>query len=563
MKLVAVTVTNYRSITSAHKIKLTGSTVLVGPNNEGKSNFLKAIVIAMRVLTSAQRVWLGNNRFQTRFTSNGGYRWNNDYPIPLQSKTPDGSSVFELDFELTDAEVADFEKEIASTLNGTLPIRVEMGKENVPMVSVRKKGRGGAALTKKSPRISLFLAKRIEFLHVPAVRTAKHAQSVVDQMVERELEALENSDDYKKALKVITDLQEPVLTKLSSDVKSTMVAFLPSIKNVKFQIAAAQRFRALRRTRMIVDDGIPTDLEHKGDGVQSVAAIALMRYSSESSSSSKQLIIAVEEPESHLHSQAMHGLRSVLRELAAKSQLVLTTHSALFINRSDVQSNVIVNKSKALPAKSVQQIRDILGIRASDNLRHAELVLVVEGEDDRRSLTALFGTVDGLSSVLDDGTLAIDSLGGGTNLTYKLGELRNAICPYHCFLDHDAAGLTGFAKAQGEGLCELADVNFSVCNGMPESELEDMYEVALYSGLVLNKYGVSLQDPKFSGNKKWSVRVSETFKHQGKSWNEKLLFEIKFGVSELVQQNPTAALNSHKRSSFDSLVTALKAKLHK
>lgn len=38
MKLVSFSVTNYRSITKAHKISLGQYTVLLGKNNEGKSN---------------------------------------------------------------------------------------------------------------------------------------------------------------------------------------------------------------------------------------------------------------------------------------------------------------------------------------------------------------------------------------------------------------------------------------------------------------------------------------------------------------------------------------------
>ena len=46
MKLVEFSVTNFRSIT--HKIKLQDMTVLVGKNNEGKSNLLTALNVAMR-----------------------------------------------------------------------------------------------------------------------------------------------------------------------------------------------------------------------------------------------------------------------------------------------------------------------------------------------------------------------------------------------------------------------------------------------------------------------------------------------------------------------------------
>lgn len=37
MRLIRFSVTNYRSITTAHKIQMSNMTVLVGKNNEGKS----------------------------------------------------------------------------------------------------------------------------------------------------------------------------------------------------------------------------------------------------------------------------------------------------------------------------------------------------------------------------------------------------------------------------------------------------------------------------------------------------------------------------------------------
>lgn len=50
MQLVNFSVTNYRSITKAHKINLQNITVLVGRNNEGKSNILMALNVAMETM---------------------------------------------------------------------------------------------------------------------------------------------------------------------------------------------------------------------------------------------------------------------------------------------------------------------------------------------------------------------------------------------------------------------------------------------------------------------------------------------------------------------------------
>ena len=213
------------------------------------------------------------------------------------------------------------------------------------------------------------MARRIEFEYIQAIRTASSSQRVVNSLIEKELASVESAPEYQQALEKIEELQQPVLDTLSKSIRGTLVGFLPAIKNVKFEITSERRFAALRRSaKMIVDDGTPTELEYKGDGVQSLAAIALMRHASESGSTGKNFVIAIEEPESHLHPSAMHALRKVFRELSQKYQVVITTHSPLFVDRTNVSSNILVNKNKAAPARSIEQIRSLLGVRVSDNL---------------------------------------------------------------------------------------------------------------------------------------------------------------------------------------------------
>jgi putative ATP-dependent endonuclease of the OLD family len=109
--------------------------------------------------------------------------------------------------------------------------------------------------------------------------------------------------------------------------------------------------------------------------------------------------------------------------------------------------------------KDVKQIRDILGVRAGDNLQHAEVILVVEGEEDKRALTGLLKQHSPpLGNALGQRTLAVESLHGGSNLVYKLSQIREAMCLAHSFLDHDQCGLHASQKAQQEGLVVLADV---------------------------------------------------------------------------------------------------------
>ncbi len=122
-------------------------------------------------------------------------------------------------------------------------------------------------------------------------------------------------------------LQQPVLDKISTTLKETLVEFLPNVRKVSVSIPPEERYRALRRAcEIIVDDGTPTELLRKGDGVQSLAALSLMRHASETSGAGRNLILAIEEPESHLHPNAIHQLRAVIADIARKHQVIMTTH---------------------------------------------------------------------------------------------------------------------------------------------------------------------------------------------------------------------------------------------
>src|SRR4030042_99080 len=105
MRLVSITIENYRSITKAYKIRLGSATTLVGPNNEGKSNILRALVTAMSVLSRSRRGYGTEFRPSTRFMRynvGGIYEWHRDFPIHLQEGSPNGQSTIILEFELSE-----------------------------------------------------------------------------------------------------------------------------------------------------------------------------------------------------------------------------------------------------------------------------------------------------------------------------------------------------------------------------------------------------------------------------------------------------------------------------
>ena len=569
MELQSITVRYFRSITTARKISLNRMTVLVGPNNEGKSNILRALVLAMDLLSfERRRLPIGVTRSRTRpnpIRPNPRriYDWERDYPVHLREKNPQGKSEIVLDFRLISNEIQEFRETIKSNLSGSLPIRVTIGRAGY-QIDVHKSGPGAIVLSKKSPQIASFIAKRIGLQHIPAVRTASQASEAVGQMVEQALFSLEEDTAYQDALNRVAEAQRPLLDSLSGEVKQTLVQFLPNVRDVKFDIPPEARSHAIRRAcEITIDDGTPTLLQHKGDGIQSLVALGLARHVKErSSSSTRNLVVAIEEPESHLHPDAIHELRDVLSEMSRTHQVVLTTHNPLFVDRVLVKSNILVHDKKARPARSVEEVRQVLGVRAADNLRVADLVLVVEGEDDRRSLTALLSHhSEKLSKAFNNKTIAIDSLLGSGNLSYKLSLLRDGLCLYHCFLDDDAAGRKAFEKAKSQGLIDEANANFAICEGRKESEFEDWLDPALYRDYVKNRFRVTLTNAKFRSAKKWSVRMKESFTLQGKRWTNAVEKEVKMHIAGLVNAEPESALANAFHGVFSEFVSQTEQRL--
>ena len=251
---------------------------------------------------------------------------------------------------------------------------------------------------------------------------------------------------YRNAAKAIEEIENPVIAKLSKAVTGTLNEFLPTVKRVRLELKRAAAIR--EACSIIVDDGTETDLKQKGDGIQSLAAMSLIRYAAVRSAGKRRIILAVEEPETHLHSKAIHQLRNVLNEIAANNQVIITTHNPVFVNRDQIGTNILVSANNASPAETTEQIREMLGVRPSDNLRHAEIVLVVEGEDDRLALEPLLKHFSKtLRSGLSNGLLAIDPLHGSSNLTFKLSLIRTALCSAFVFLDYDDAGKRAVEKA--------------------------------------------------------------------------------------------------------------------
>ena len=556
MRITSFGVRNYRSITSA-KLPLGDLTVLIGPNNEGKSNVLHALVTALRILTEAEFLPTSRGLVRRFLASVETFDWRRDFPVALQSTTPDGASEFVVEFALTDAERSEFRRLVASTLSGNLKLKLSPKRDSVPFEVVIK-GPAKRALSARRKEIAGFIRSNLAFQYIPSIRTEAQAMDIAEQMVRRELRPVMAEPKYKRLVEQIVSLQQPVLDHVGAALRDTIREFLPDVKDVRVESRTADAPR-LTDMRILVDDGTMTDLAQKGDGIKSLAAIALMRTASRSPSTQTNLVLAVEEPESHLHPDAIHRLRAILGEVARTHQLVITTHSPLLVARDDLTRNVLVRAQHAQPAKSLRQVRELLGVRIADNLVSAYLVLVVEGETDRRIISKLLPEMSAeIRMHLQTGNIAIEWLQGTDKLSFKVGELKRSLCNVHCFLDNDSAAKGAVDRAVADVVLTDAEVNYAQVPGMAQSEIEDLVDAESYRDALNAAFAIAL-DPKAltATSRKWSERMEAEFLRLGKGWNYRIASEAKGIVADAVDRRGIAAIRTERRPALDALVTGL------
>lgn len=563
MKLIAFSVRNYRSILKAYKLSLGNYTVLVGPNNEGKSNILKAIALSLELLSRGHIGRIGR-RMGVRYSKTAfrfDYDWKRDFPVSLQEKKPDGRSEFSLEFEFTELDFDCFRKAIGTNLNTNLKIFLGFGQDDTKL-EVLMKGKGKKTLNNRKTEIVEFIKNQLTAEYISAIRPSDMALEIVNGLIENELSTLENDVEYKKLIDALQALQQPVLNKISEKLKTTVAAFIPAVKDI--QIRNDHMSRAFRTSfNIIVDDGAKTELGLKGDGIISLTTISLMKHVSERGLGEKRLMLSIEEPESHLHPEAIHGIRRVLKDISVEQQVVITTHSPILVETEHVNQNIIVQNGHAIPAKKIEDIRQALGVHLSDNLVGAYIVLLVEGEEDKDLFSCWLKALSPkIAIAIDKKYLVIDHLAGASNLRYKVTFYKQNVCNIHAFMDNDQEGRNAIAGVLEKNLFNDTDYNLAICQGMKDSELEDLIYLSTYVDAVKKAFGVDLDQSRFhSARLKWSDRSKEIFKLSGKIWDDSTKMKLKRYVTDTAIKLGVASLNIHHRAPIDTLVSSLEAKL--
>lgn len=356
MFLKEIKVKNFRSLKDV-SVLLDDQTVLIGENNSGKTALLDAVRFALSKTT-------GRNPYDEY-----DYYMDQNLSSPKES---DGISVI-LRFEEKKAE--EWDGYIMDTFGEAIQYMDdddEKGSIILRSYSVYNKATGDFEYrtvflnnqyeelpAKIQNKLYSFL-KLIPVFYLQALRDIKETFSSKSALWGRFIKrASIPAESLKDIQEQIESLNKSIIS--GDENLSKLVEALDRIQKVlnfngtdlvSINAMPLKSWDLLSRAQVVLNNGdnsFNLPLERHGQGTQSVTTILLFRayielLVKELESKEAAAILTLEEPEAHLHPQAVRALEKSLREIPC--QKIITTHSPYFIQNMDLRNVRFMQKKR-------------------------------------------------------------------------------------------------------------------------------------------------------------------------------------------------------------------------
>jgi len=390
MKIKSIEIKNFRSIKDAI-IEMSDFNILVGQNNCGKTNFFEAVDLFYNGVP--KKVDINSLKFKH-----------------------DTSLEIEVSISFSDcqegASKMKNEKNKASILKAigdSDEITIIRSSLNLKKRTVFVNGTEVNPGTGFDTALNDFLPK-FEYVNTKQYydSVAKYASTTpMGIMLSGVLsEIVASNQKYKefqeKFNELFSDDQSEIkveFNKVGQSVKAYLEKQFPDCTKVNFEVTIPAFDDLLKNFNTSVDDGVETDAEEKGDGMQRALMLAIIQaysdFRKQNDDSGKSFLFFIDEAELHLHPSAQRKLKDVLLSLSKDNdQVFINTHSSVFIADNEPTQTIFkVEKSdgvtrieKTDDIDKPNLIYELLGGSPADLLLPRNF-LIVEGESEFELLT--------------------------------------------------------------------------------------------------------------------------------------------------------------------------------
>lgn len=479
MKLQHVAVTSFRSLfdlaPDAKPFELDcsdGMNLLIGPNNCGKSNAVRAIELALEpdatiaVGDIPGKAAHAQPRVELTFT--------------IGPDDPASDLLRAVD-RLGDTDAPEPSTDGSRLLN----FRVRFERDEERGRFRRRPDFGFTVPAEKREALDRAVDLFYQRVRFVITRSGESLESILEgkfREVLRDVVSETLHDEYQQAISrresYLDDLQAALFKPLTEQVAVDLAAIFPEVNDVELRPDIPQIDATIANLSIEVSDSAITDLASKGTGVRGGVIAAMFRYLAKHSHHS--MVFAVEEPESFLHPAAQEGLRDSLEHLAERDEItvITTTHSPFMVpRRADAKLFALAKDASGATRVTavargdepqatligglfrdpqVSYVLDAVGQVPAD----AEGVLVVEGTTDVSFLQTAARVLNRSSL---DGVHLIASTGASAAATQAV-VVQAASGVIVCSLfDNDDIGRVAYERLRGSTFKRLINKN-SVLN---------------------------------------------------------------------------------------------------
>lgn len=386
MKIIRVRIKNYRSIKSEVVVDFQKYLTILGPNNSGKTNFLKAVCVFFEAARQ------------------NSYSIENDLPFGVTGAQTSIAISFSANKKSDEpflekykalVDLLEDEKEAG---NSTLTLYLSFSPNGRPSYRFFTNDKVKPNRKEDYRRIQEELVH--EFLdnfsckYIPSEKIASklfedfflpHLRNYVGEILK---------DQGEKVTRALSLVSTSIAENLSD-------AGLSNIK-CEFELPEKLFSNALSRFDFFIDDGEKTQYFRKGSGIQAATTLACFEWiSTQELKKGKDVIWLIEEPESYLHPALIDSCRKIIGSLSDVSDVFTTTHAIGFVptdHEKVLQSShtnengTYFSKFKGY-AEATESIRSALGIKFSDYYNLAEFNIFVEGKTDKLIIEHLLSII--------------------------------------------------------------------------------------------------------------------------------------------------------------------------